>query len=319
MKLLRKNCVLGIFVCVFLAASIWCLSLQGVNGDNEVGTIRFNPDDSMKTLQLKIWKMREEIKRNGDTFEVDINPAMQYSLEQLCNATTGLKPGDAALHENNEQEMVSNTNASAALPFNYMGFYSPVVNQGPCSAWPLVTTGIFEGIILKQDDILVKLSDQYLVDCNVFGYTCSHGWFCHDMHMAPYGAYLASHYPFVIPGCISPYPPDYRISNWGYVGNSSSVPNVNDIKQKIYDYGSVACLVYVDSYFEAYASGCFSRNVSGTPNHFVILVGWDNSKCTTGAWRLKNSWGTGWGENGFMWIKYGVQNVGYAANYVVYP
>jgi C1A family cysteine protease len=103
------------------------------------------------------------------------------------------------------------------------------------------------------------------------------------------------------------------------VGSSSSVPAVSAIKQKIYDYGSVAAAVYADSYFMAYTSGCFSRNASGSPNHAIILVGWDDSRCTTGAWRLKNNWGTGWGESGFMWIKYGVQKVGYAANYVVYP
>jgi cathepsin L len=50
-------------------------------------------------------------------------------------------------------------------------------------------------------------------------------------------------------------------------------------------------------------------------NHAVILCGWDDAK---GAWLLKNSWGTGWGENGFMWIKYGCNKVGYGACYAIY-
>lgn len=319
MNLLRKKYVLRVCVLVFIVSLIWVIAVQGISRGNEEKIIRFTPDDSMKTLQAKIQEMREEIKRNGDTFEVDINPAMQYPLEQICHVNPELKPDDSCLNEDQGLKMELNSTIPT-LPTVYMGYYSPVVNQGPCSAWPYVTTGVFEGIILKVDDILVKLSDQYLVDCNIYGYTCSFGWFCHGMHMAPYGAYLAIHYPFPNGGCIPPYRPDYRISSWGYVGNSSSVPPVAAIKQKIYDYGSVACCVYVDAYFEAYASGCFSHNATGTPNHFVILVGWDDNKCSgAGAWRLKNSWGTGWGESGFMWIKYGVQKVGYAANYVVYP
>ncbi|HLP44315.1 MAG TPA: C1 family peptidase, partial [Candidatus Kapabacteria bacterium] len=284
MKLLRKRCVLGICVSIFLVSIMWVLSLQGVNANrgSEEKIIRFTPNDSMKTLQVKIQEMREEIRRNGDTFEVGINPAMQYPLEQLCTLKPDLKPDDSCL-ENNEQVMASDSNI-ILLPATYMGYYSPVVNQGSCSAWPFVTTGVFEGLILKRDGILVKLSDQYLIDCNIFGYNCTSGWFAHYMHMAPYGAYLAANYPFPTPGCIPSNPPDYLLSGWGYVGNSYSVPDTTAIKQKIYSYGSVACCVYVDGYFQAYASGCFSRNASGKPNHMVILVGWDDSQCTTGAW-----------------------------------
>ena len=315
-----KKCVFSILVCVFLASLIWVVSLQGLNLAGEDEDIRFNKDDSMRTLETKLQAMREEIKINGDTFEVGMNSAMQYPLEELCAFNLDVKPDNSYLNGEKEQEMALVSDIPC-LPLTYMGYYSPVKNQGPCGgAWAFVTTGVLEGIILKKDDMVVNISEQYLIDCNIYGYTCAYGWFCHGMHMDPYGAYLESHYPFPTPGCVPPYRPDYRISSWRYVGDSSSVPTVLAIKQKIYDYGSVACLVYADAYFQAYASGCFSRNASGTPNHFVILVGWDDTNCSgAGAWRLKNSWGTGWGENGFMWIKYGVQKVGYAANYVVYP
>ena len=44
--------------------------------------------------------------------------------------------------------------------------------------------------------------------------------------------------------------------------------------------------------------------------HLVNIVGWDDSK---GAWRIKNSWGTGWGDGGFAWLAYGSNNVGMGA------
>src|SRR5690606_12507461 len=43
----------------------------------------------------------------------------------------------------------------------------------------------------------------------------------------------------------------------------------------------------------------------------IVLVGWDDSK---NAWLMRNSWGTNWGEDGYMWIDYGSNSIGaYAA------
>ena len=53
-------------------------------------------------------------------------------------------------------------------------------------------------------------------------------------------------------------------------------------------------------------------------NHAVVLVGWNDNVGTNGAWILRNSWGTNWGEKGYMYIGYGISNVGSCANYIDY-
>jgi cathepsin L len=66
-----------------------------------------------------------------------------------------------------------------------------------------------------------------------------------------------------------------------------------------------------------YTGGVLNRCKSRVnfTNHAIILCGWDDAK---GAWLLKNSWGTGWGENGYMWIPYGCDKVGDGAHYFIY-
>jgi len=51
-------------------------------------------------------------------------------------------------------------------------------------------------------------------------------------------------------------------------------------------------------------------------NHAVLAVGYGVENGVP-YWLIKNSWGTDWGEDGFMWIKYGTNNVGKKACWVI--
>jgi hypothetical protein len=274
--------------------------------------------DRAEQASLKIEEMRSVLAAEGHTFTIGHNPAMQYKLDQLCNFNPELAGPEDILHEGGED--IEGISYVQALPTSYTGYYTSVKNQGSCgSCWAFSICGVFEGRLLKAGQGSLNLSEQYLLDCNHYGYSCSGGYFsAHNDHKSPYGARSESCYPYVgyKKTCNTACAYYKRITSWYYVGTSSSVPATSSIKQAIYDRGSVAAAIYADSYIQAYTGGCFTRNASGTPNHAIVLVGWNDGNCTGGAWRLKNSWGTGWGESGFMWIKYGYQKVGYAANYV---
>ena len=111
----------------------------------------------------------------------------------------------------------------------------------------------------------------------------------------------------------------YRLVNWGYVGNDSSIPAAEAIKNAIYSYGPVAVAVCSGPKMQGYRGGVFSldeRNYcGGGVNHAVVLVGWNDAENT---WIMRNSWGDSWGESGYMRITRGTSNIGYSANYVIY-
>lgn len=50
------------------------------------------------------------------------------------------------------------------------------------------------------------------------------------------------------------------------------------------------------------------RFCAGTPDHNVLLVAFDTSE---NYWKIKNSWGAGWGENGFIRVAMNEKNSGY--------
>jgi hypothetical protein len=105
----------------------------------------------------------------------------------------------------------------------------------------------------------------------------------------------------------------YKALAWGYVDPNRKVPTVQALKKALCQYGPLTVAVRVTSAFQAYTSGVFNESDPGQVNHGVTLVGWDEGK---DAWLIKNSWGTGWGQSGYMWIAYGSNSIGYAAAWV---
>ena len=102
------------------------------------------------------------------------------------------------------------------------------------------------------------------------------------------------------------------------MGNDSSIPSAEAIKNAIYTHGPVAVAVCAGFNMIYYQGGIFSLDdyCGEEVNHAVVLVGWND---TDNTWIMRNSWGTDWGESGYMRITRGTSNIGYSANYVIYP
>lgn len=90
--------------------------------------------------------------------------------------------------------------------------------------------------------------------------------------------------------------------------------NLKTIKDALQKYGLVYCGFAVYSDFSYYKKGVY-RYKSGSLRgyHAVAIVGYDDG---LQAFKVKNSWGTGWGESGYFRIAYGECNIPWMAVYV---
>lgn len=276
-------------------------------------------------------------------WEKDVPPKRQFSFQVRGKGPFGPPaPAPTASATAAPGETLASDGAPSALslPSSYnwcaLGKCTPIKDQGACgSCWAFSTVGPLEANILIHDGVTRDLSEQYLLSGNSDGYNCVSGYFAHEYHQwkiptgepaagAVYEADLL--YQAKMVALNPPHTHHEKISSWQYVGNSGAVPSVSAIKQAILDHGPVSAAVYAGYAFQTYTGGIFSTSEgSGTVNHAVVLVGWDDANQ---AWILRNSWGTNWGidadgpgvgdPGGYMLIKYGTSSVGYAANYVVY-
>ena len=228
----------------------------------------------------------------------------------------------------------------ADLPgsFDWLSECTPVRDQASCgSCWAFSMIGVVESAISIVDGLKVDLSEQWIMSCNTETeppvilskglWGCEGGWFMYDYFQDKpdecdgFGAVMESSFQYQaadVP-CNCPYPHQFWIDSWAFVGEEEGLPEVDAIKQAIMTYGPVSAAVYVNIAFFAYDGGVFNAHEGNEVNHGIVLVGWDDSLGTKGAWIMKNSWGENWGKNGYMYIEYGCSNVGFGACYVDYP
>lgn len=266
----------------------------------------------------ELQKLENELALKGATFEIGSNPATERPLEQLC----GLRP---PLWRTPESIKPPEDSLKATLPASFSwreeGILPPVRDQKTCGAcWAFGTTVLLESAVFRKMDRLIDLSEQWLISCNTQGWDCAGGWWAHHYHKDP-GAVDEIEFPYEAwdAPCEGPYNHSWSITDYKFVYTEYNVAPVHLIKQALLEHGPVTTGIYAGPAFRAYSSGVFniSEGTGKDVNHAVTIVGWDDN-LGGGCWIVRNSWGRGWGEGGYMNITYHTSKVGYSAHYVTF-
>lgn len=224
------------------------------------------------------------------------------------------------------EPMVGDATCSVSgTAWSWKEYLSPPRSQGSCgSCWAFATLAVFEAAERIANGLGKDLdfSEQHLVDCaeDSSGFdigSCSGGYTVMVFdYLQRKGAPLESEVPYKERDstCDRSLQAKEKIANWGFVDPDGQTPSVDEIKASLCNYGPLSSSVYVSSAFKAYTGGVFDEMGAGQTNHAVTLVGWDDKR---GAWLMRNSWGKWWGEDGYMWIKYGSNSIGRSAAWAV--
>lgn len=216
---------------------------------------------------------------------------------------------------------------TTALPsaFTYCDSNSctPVKDQGPCgSCWAFATVGVMEQVEKKVDGVERDLSEQHLVSCTNDSSRfrgCQGGWEAFDYYdtlndqMNAVGTVYERDFPYVAAdaACRMGISHHERIASWERLANSET----DTLKQALVDHGPIWVTVCADPAFQNYQGGMVFNGTTDCTNHAVVITGWDDG---TQSWLIRNSWGQGWGDRGYMRIAYGANGIGRVASAVTY-
>lgn len=206
----------------------------------------------------------------------------------------------------------------ASVDWVVMGAVTPVKNQGQCgSCWSFSTTGATEGALQIATGKLVSLSEQQLVDCaGSFGNEGCNGGLMDDgfEYIIKNGITTEDNYPYKAEdGDCQSFESVAKLTGYQDVAEGDE-----DALKSAVSKQPVSIAIEADqSGFQFYSSGVFSGECGTNLDHGVLLVGYGTENGED-FWKVKNSWGSSWGEDGYIKLKRNMDECG-VANSASYP
>jgi cathepsin L len=228
----------------------------------------------------------------------------EFTQLYLMPAFNGSELPQVNVHDNEDT-----SKSPLAVDWRTKGAVTGVKNQGQCgSCWAFSTTGSVEGAYKIKGNALISSSEQQLVDCSrSYGNQGCNGGLMDN----------AFKYIIAIKGLDTE-------ASYAYTARDGQCKfNPANIGTKITSYKDVAkgsepalqtavdgCPVSVaidasHSSFQLYHSGIYYEAACSATrlDHGVLAIGYD-----TNFWLVKNSWGTGWGMQGYIQMSKGRNN-----------
>jgi len=181
-----------------------------------------------------------------------------------------------------------------------LGHVTDVKNQGNCgSCWSFSTTGAIEGAWAVGGHSLVSLSEQELVDCDHTDSGCNGGLMDYAFQwVESHGLCTEEDYPYTATRswrCKSS-----SCSQAATISSYTDVPTSETGLQAAVCQQPVSVAIEADqSSFQFYSGGVLTGSCGTQLDHGVLCVGFGTDQ-GNGYWKVKNSWGSSWGEEGYI-------------------
>jgi len=262
-----------------------------------------------------------EAEQGLHSWTMAINEFSDLTFEEFKKQKTGFQPPKLTKRPTMEEWQPKWANLSADPAFvdlRQSGLVTGIKNQQHCGGcWAFAAVASAESAHKKRSGKLLSLSEQQILDCTTNSNGCNGGNADNGFQFVLNNGGMSSEsgYPFVLPdGGHHDCRAAYRDATFSAYQNLPQ--NEGAIASAVAHVGTIAVAINASPDFMNYHSGIWSGSCSSNPNdidHAVAVIGygWDQPSGKA-FYIVKNSWGTTWGVDGYIYLQRGVNKCGIA-------
>jgi len=278
-----------------------------------------------------VWNQNMDFIESWDAkargFEVGMNQFGDLTNAEITAMYAGLRLDVNSLPRNdaprpNAAQLLANP---SSVDWVAKGVVNPIKNQGQCgSCWAFSSVASLESEWAINYGTLLSLSEQQLVDCtSAYGnYGCNGGLMEPTFtYIRQYGIELNSSYQYTASDGTCKYQATLTVADC----NGYKTVTRNDeksLEHHVANDGVIAVAVDAGlSSFHFYKSGIYYDAACSAArlNHAVNAVGYGADSGGHKYWYIRNSWGTTWGMNGYMYLAKDKNNACGVASMASFP